>query len=609
AGKSLIGLAIAVMADVNLLMLPNQSLLSQLLANDREFFLKLAGGTRVIVDGNALAREATDAFNRGERNSALMRVQELTNALNNKKGALVVMDRESAAQLQNTLRKGEPAAYSKYLEAYENSNRLFDEVHQCANPMYFIVGGDRTPASLLSNYKVLDTVAQEAGKIVVFTEAEYRAGIDKDGSATKVLVTTDAKAFEQYKKDGIAAVYKENGKVTFWTGEKIVKDVFMRNKAISESVMELKRAKGDNVTALWGSELFSILKSRAIDFRDGNAIITELLSNNGVALVDGQYRPVSAVGEKEVNQIIEDTAWLIGIAHTVKDAYGHEAKKLETRDRSYDAIIAQNLRENMLLDTRSIELTSTVTAVSMFDLFVTRGTAETRGMSGTLMGVAIPIEVMTGRSARAVARNGETGSFTAELFMNMRNDAANRFEINKGFGSENSTKKGSEGYFNFVEKEINGLLKDSHRATIVGLETNYEIARLAEKLKADGRDVLVIDGSLTQAQVEGKVKEFNDLVRANTQAGGNLSREIVILTNQRGLTGLDYQGRLNFMLFDPSLPEALLRQSGGRVGRTIKDTVLAERYGLKVGETYESLFKLYLDRDYVAAQRSQLEGP
>ena len=120
-------------------------------------------------------------------------------------------------------------------------------------------------------------------------------------------------------------------------------------------------------------------------------------------------------------------------------------------------------------------------------------------------------------------------------------------------------------------------------------------ARLAARLKVEGREVLVIDGSLTQAQVEEVVAKFNAFIRTNTKDGGALSKEIVLLTNQRGLTWHDYQGRLNFMLFDPSLPEALLRQSGGRVGRTIQSPELAAKYNLKVGGTYESAFKLYLE--------------
>ncbi|PIW65765.1 MAG: hypothetical protein COW12_00180, partial [Candidatus Omnitrophica bacterium CG12_big_fil_rev_8_21_14_0_65_45_16] len=610
-GKTFVALALAAVHGINVYLTPSRGHVDQIIkdANYQEFF-KAFG--RELKDAASLIDEI-----RSGNAEAPARVRELIEYLKNQKGPLLIVDRESLAQLQNLLFTSEDAhlrdLYGEYRDAFAQSARLFDEIHQTANPLYFIVGGHTTTArESLKNYQVLTKVAERADDLLVFDRQDYEAG--------KVLVTTSETVFKEIKGRDGAVIWVYDGKIKAWSGQSVVR-VFENDREVK---LAIEQATADGVHPMHAGELFSILKARIINFRDSNDVIKYLLGPGGVRLDKEQYRPFSREHGIETNLIIEDTPWLIGIAAAVRDAVNYlEADRTMEADSKVSRL--KILKDNLMRDEGGIEITSTVTAVSMFDLFVTKeGAPRPVGMSGTALGVQTALEVLSGRLTEAIKTAGETGAFLIELFSEAHaKGTAQSFDV-KALNLEGKTPEQValiraalivahidgrfdraaamlENKVSNVELEQIRLLVDvkfteGRTPTLVALEGDLEIALVREILKRQGIEVLEINGSTKD--VDSVVKSFNEKVDENTKLAQDEMKDYVLLTNQMGLTGFDYQMVANFLLFDSRLPETQVMQSIGRVGRTIKGGG---------GSRFESHAVVYLDRPYIENQFASLK--
>ncbi|MBI2166718.1 MAG: N-acetyltransferase [Candidatus Omnitrophica bacterium] len=596
-GKTLVSAGLAAIHGINVILVPNASLVEQWMkGTEKRFFEELSG--KKVVDAATLIKE----FREGRSEEALDKlIQGLKNTNpHDKSGALFIIDRNSVGHLMGHLRTQGHRRYAEFMDAYARSNRLIDEVHQVVDPMHFIVGGDVQLARLaLKNFAVLEKAAEVASEILVFENDPEAMKKYEDGK--HVLVTSNEDTFKRYRdsKDNRAALLVRDGELEKWTGDNVI-DVFKKNPAIEALSKPLSEKE---IEPLYPVELWSILKARVTDFRNPDQIFEKILVAGGVWLVDGQYKPVSREGQVERELIIEDTPWLIGIAKTVGDAVRHIESSPELRSR-YSAIL-ETLRENVLHDPGTIEITQTTTATPIFDLAVTRGEEGglVIGQSGTAKGVAVPLEVYTGRKTAAIETAGKTGAFILEHLRSAGDlKKYNSFDITE-VSSRGSVEEVALQRLAIVKKSAKGAsdLKFKNGAhTFVALRGQHEINHLKKALELEkdpGLIIKVIDGNTENPR--SVVEQFNQEVKALAESKD--SRKIVLLTNQRGLTGLDYQVEANFLLFDPTLPEMQVMQSLGRVGRTVAK-------GEEAGTTFRSHATIFLDSDYVTRQLRVFEG-
>ena len=608
SGKTFVGLMLAAIHGVNMILVPSENHVRDMLKDSKDyksFFEALSGG-KVIENGTKLVNDIMS----GKPEVSEKALDDLIRALEDKEHFLVLTDRHSMGAIDNYLRDTRNEKYEKFHKAFKDSYRLFDEVHQTANPMYFIVGGKTQAArDALANFEVLDTLAQVAGKILVYDKKDYHEGL--------VLVTDNEATFQEYYSDEKAALLFINGKLRMWTGKPVM-DVFKNNPDVKDAIEKLKSSK-DN--PFYAQELASILKARAIDFSDLAMVDKYLLSSGGVKLVDGQYRPINAEGNVEKNLIIEDTPWLIGIAHTMKDAWQEAKTRVERGETQYKRILMIIEKNSLIKDkenskeyTGKIEITSTVTAVSMFDLFLSSSNdIRPLGMSGTALGVQTALHVLMARYTHAVEVEKETMAFMVELLTNrhkVNGENSNTFGIHALDSSKKTPEQVAEEHASIIMDAVKGtreskfakenpdLIRFSEGApAIVGKRSNFDISLLASILEKQGIKVLVIDG-MTE-----KVDEVVDDFNARYKRG---ERNLVFLTNQRGLTGFDYQAKANFLLFDAGLSEMQAMQSIGRVGRTISDKELAGKKN--VGQRYDSHAVVFLDQQFVEQQFGEFQG-
>ncbi len=627
SGKTLIALTLAAMDGFNVYMVPNKSLLNQVFEQANKYFKGL-GIEKEIKNGDALIDKVLNNQDADANLDALMSAFRDSSQL-------VLVSQQMIAHLRNHLELAGGRA-EEYWNAFKDSVRLFDEVHLCADPLYFIVGGEVSQARSQENYAVLEAAAKRAKDLLVYREGDYVEG--------KVLVTEDAIYFEANKKIKPLLLVKD-GKLEQWSGNNVL-EVF--RLALKDQIKELKSGVQD----FYPVELFSILKARVIDYRNDSLIHNKILTAGGVVLENKQWRPRSREGKIESDRIIEDTAWLIGITYLVNDAIAHIESQLKSnipeKTKAELRESLNTLKENELLDAGGIDMTSTVSAVSMFDLFETQpGGIRPMGMTGTAMGVQIALQNLTGRLVEAVERDKETGAFMMEMLSGERRniDSENRFDLmSVDMHGWSDVKKAAfnsalvlilmdaknrlqdarqlldeSGHFT-DSKEINSLVEkmqsyarnqtkfkagDKPVPVIAGLGSDLAINYMKIYLKNYLGDAKLLEINGRTLDPEVIKNEFNEAYKKGKD-------DIILLTNQLGLTGLDYQAEATMALFDSRLAESHAMQALGRVGRTValsSASALQNRWagqtGYRTGERFASHDLVIMDTDFV---RTQLEG-
>ncbi|MER2511306.1 MAG: hypothetical protein ABTQ25_02600, partial [Nitrosomonas ureae] len=268
----------------------------------------------------------------------------------------------------------------------------------------------------------------------------------------------------------------------------------------------------------------------------------------------------------------------------------------------------------------------------MFDLFK-QSKGLPFGMSGTLLGVQVPISVLSGRRAQAIMVDGETFAFLPEMFSKEHGlDKKHSFDV-KGTQEHLQNKEywaKQDAFFSKVAnrdsiiqratmdrefataleilKHVSGNGNKSFiRDSVAALQTTFEIRLVESYIKElaprfgleDKLEILRIDSEVANA--DAQVGRFKEIAEANSPRpnasakdeylhteAGKYDKVAIVLTNRRGLTGLDYQGRGNLLLFDSTLMgENQMMQALWRVGRTVGDT------------RWQSHMEVYVDQAYV----------
>ena len=175
--------------NVNLILVSNRALAEQ--------YYKDANYTKLLeaVSGKQFVNGDLYAENAGKDPTTL---RAFIRILSDKRTYVVVASREAVAQLQNSIMSSENGEIRSllvpFLKAFQSSTRLFDEVHQCANPMYFIVGGTvRSAEDALRNFKVLDETAKIMDKLLFF-DLDHNQGRVFD-AARQIRVTSSEETF------------------------------------------------------------------------------------------------------------------------------------------------------------------------------------------------------------------------------------------------------------------------------------------------------------------------------------------------------------------------------------------------------------------------------
>ncbi len=633
-GKSALAIMLtAVTGNVNLILVSNRALAEQ--------YYKDANYTKLLeaVSGKQFVNGDLYAENAGKDPTTL---RAFIRILSDKRTYVVVASREAVAQLQNSIMSSENGEIRSllvpFLKAFQSSTRLFDEVHQCANPMYFIVGGTvRSAEDALRNFKVLDETAKIMDKLLFF-DLDHNQGRVFD-AARQIRVTSSEETFNKLVGDGkkgvMAVLVNERREIIKISNIDKIRDFILGQESVAQAA---KAIGGKPTELLFTSEVRSILKAAVFDARDPGSIISFMLGRNGVQLYGGQYHPVDSFGTIQINQIIEDTAWLISVARTLSRAHKYAETKMAefakltnsgtqgTADQvaqfNLYRLQVEEIRPHLKTDVQNISLTSTVTAVSMFDLFVTTaGAARPTGMSGTALGVVTPLSVMMGRMIHAVRdANYETGGFLIEMLT----------PFHKFFGTDHAknpahtfsvqelakTKSESARYQLMADIIISYMMGvrfgtaagdlairfGKGSPVIAGFESTFQIRQVEIFLRdavqkwnaanptrqfelVNGKNFFVVDGRTEDSQIKGIRKGFEKAANEGPA---------VLLSTQKALTGVDYQvSKATMLLFDGTLSEAQAAQSLWRVGRTI--------FGGS-GQRYESHMVSFVDR----AQTDQL---
>jgi hypothetical protein len=649
-GKSLVAYAFAAINDVSLILVPNLQLYEQMIRGedgepDVKFFEAISG-KKVVMNSRELFQKASEGN--------LEALRELCDALKSK-NRLVVIDRETAAQLQNSLQGKSVLAYKEYLEAYAQSAKLFDEVHQCVDPMHFIVGGEvrfaGAPVSQggLENFPALNAIAQELGKVLFLedrednfrykdregNEGEFKKGTKADFDKDRqIFVTRDIATFRRMSQEtGVAVIYVDaQMHVVNWTSPARINEILLR--ALSP---EIRNSLGA-IEPFSSGEILQLFKAAAVDFRDPGAVETHILGRGGVQRVDRNYRPVSMDGQVQENQIISDTAWLISIKYSIDRTLDYLRSSAEalrkaggaaniTKAEGFEQAMERISKLGFVENAARIEMTRTVTAVSMLDLFVTaEGVARPRGMSGTILAVQNPLEVLSGRKTYAVRVDGETLSFVVEMLSQKHQMIADgkpphhSFLLRQDFGSDAGRAKRVLELILGVGENIH--FRTGEWGTLVGIRADsdiyalrmaltQEVQKANEGLGADQQLTVMRhkDGEAAWQNVPKDQRSRTVVVfEIDSAADVNLTKKAfvnatkqgykaVLFANQRGLTGVNYQLRSNVVLFDTSLPEMQQMQSLWRVGRTITTG----------GGRWESHAEVYLDMAYVDAVLKPLQ--
>jgi ribosomal protein S18 acetylase RimI-like enzyme len=611
-GKTMLGLTLAFLQKMDLILLPSANHFQQMIREGDIAFFEAISGRRVV---NAI--ELGNVIKSGGE-KGMQALAQLITAFKDK-NCLVISDRATIAEVWNHLRttpdKEMGAQLTSFVNAFRETYRNFDEVHQCADPMYFIVGGQTRFADTLSNYKILDAFAQVAGDVLCFRPENY-----KEGQSVLVLRVEDIGSeraetlFANAQKENRAAVVIRNRQIDKWTGEKQIRDAFVnffKANGMAEIAALMEKGIGKGIDPISGSELSSIIAACAVDYLDPVKVNLHLFGRGGVGRSGLQYRPVDGNGELQVNQIIEDTAKLIGVAHTVNRAIEaiRNGKVKDVSPALLEMLQANALPYKETADrkrlpqTATIELTSTVTAVSMFDLFITaEGVRNPLGMTGTALGVQVPLEVLMARQVHAVEVAGETMSFLTEMFSKAHQGDGARHYFGVGESIEFTPQKIADMIERYVTNRDGLNAAEEGKGftpTLAGFGDNFTLREVGRILRERGIMVLEInemtgrDGTRTPTDI---VQEFNSMVKGSKDKAP--VKNVVVLANQRGLTGLNYQAEANFLMFDCTLPEAQLMQSAWRIGRT--------KGG--IGERWASHAVVFLEKGYAENILSMFSG-
>jgi len=552
---------------------------------------------------------------------------------------VVVITMQTLGHLQNDFRmRGDMELYGRFLKAYQNSVRNFDEIHRAVDPTYFIIGGKPEAASeALTNFGVLFEVnkhLQQKDVVLFYEKGQF---LDKDGkvytanngkpTADSLIFVRNSSDWKDMKNQGAVVWFDvTTGEVRAWTEGAAT--FFEKGKAAEA----IKDASQGLAKPLYGSELASILKVHAL--RNDEIPLIDILLNGKVRKLpeSGQYRPVSAEGMLLADQIISDTAWLMAIAFKQNDTGFFRAEIVDAKTAERKAEVVEKTEvigadkngaektgfteEAMRARLSAIEVTRTETAASMFDLFkVQEGAERATGMSGTAAPVSIMLEILTGRglSTAADPSRGDTGAFLFELLSKptgeqKRADPARfkdsplTFDIMEMQAEKFLDNVGGFDIGKFTEyvaEQIATRYKNGERSVLAGFASDSILKKVQEVLESKGvKDVIVIDSTVTD--VEARKNEFN--------ARG---QESVVLAVQHALIGVDYQRDMDYLSFCSNVTETQLIQNAGRINRGANGRI-SDVAGFKAGlqkieisdrAARQDFIKQQAGKDSVLAQR------
>jgi len=590
--------------------------------------------------------------------------------------------------LQTHFRSAGRGKYADFVSAYETSMRNMDEAHRMVDPTYFILGGEATSAKTLLNFNVQLTVNEflmDRNVMVWFDGTTYS---DHKGAAIKdlndlvmekknktspdaeaklnkllqnhIVVTRSAADFWTLEKAGRNVVLLDETTAQMLNGSEGAQKFFEQNTMLKDLINSAKGLDAENGNSgkpvpLLGSEWQSILRYHAVRDQKIDAIVLNKVQLNKrkpdpkdptgkTEIDDYQYRPIGSDGLPSKDQVISDTAGLIALSYVLYRAEKYAdivgGKCLGCTEKSKFDI--KELQQAI----GTIEMTNTLNASSMADLFRVRDGAEfTMGMSGTLASVSVQTLQIAGRRTAVIAsEGGEKDAHVPALFkestvaeaLNLGTAAT----ISKTFQAEILMLEGKTDAEKAMAyaKLILGQLIDSARmpdsdmrSVIVGLQTQTMINRVRESLaeliikrvKAEpsgkaasrlGKDLMDKINALKTGESAGAklLNEVADLFTITIAGDANSytestrfnrnSQEMIVLAAQYALIGVDYQrNNMAYMSFLSDVTGVNFIQNKGRVGR-----VMSRRDVFK--DMVEALRVAYATRDKAQLTGSDADG-
>ncbi len=577
---------------------------------------KLANNLRMrYINGEKLIERITRGATQEERDTAYAELIKILAGFTDTDGFrwVLAVSFTTLGHLMTHFRSTDLQHYREFSRVFQSSMRVMDEVHRVVDPTYFILGGDAMKAVELPQF-FLYCAANElfvddhnVGQNSIMLWERNGELFDRRGTKvtpadeTQHLIVTESKDYFDRNKGDKAVIWVQTATYEMVNKSNQVAEFFSRGpgktalKERYESIIERENQGIENEEdqirplsdlTLYTSELESILKYQSIRTENVEAGII-----NGIRRGAGdQYRPKGSDGKQQDSQIISDTVGLITISYKLNDAgLSHELAGLGIKDEvgadgsymtgdsalSIRPIVGETNRyERLGLDiirnsAKNIEKTNTLTASSMFDLFIMGGGASAAyGMSGTVAEVALQAKMIVGRNTEVIfGKGGFADAYVHELLAEKGGEDALPGEARKALSLKqwDTSGKSDQQQAAFIARELYDARGhgDAMRSVLAGIlsDTVIKLVRLELlKLGLTEKDIMVIDGSAEgQNNVLKNVQKFNEG-----------STEKIVLAAQHALIGFNYQrDNMLYAAFTPQISSVMLMQNQGRVARTI----------------------------------------
>ncbi|MFH1857727.1 MAG: hypothetical protein ABH845_02320 [Candidatus Omnitrophota bacterium] len=252
---------------------------------------------------------------------------------------------------------------------------------------------------------------------------------------------------------------------------------------------------------------------------------------------DGQIFPTERIGGIKRQSVFQDLTYSIVIALKMNAAKGAEK-----------------------VDMDRIKVNNTMSQSSVSEIFSINPNALTAGASGTIGIAQQLVEAHVGSKVVPVSVSAfDLAKFQGGIYVG----------------------DGAELHAQAVQ---NILTSFASRSVLVAVPSNPEMMmELAEALQASGQ---VKPGQIVMIDAKTPVDDINAIARRMGQ------EQLIVLTNERGFTGVDYQGVIDLhVLGADTLPDFLLAQVTGRTGRMNSG---------KAGERFDTTRYLYASQKGLA---------
>ncbi|OQX52745.1 MAG: hypothetical protein B5M48_04760, partial [Candidatus Omnitrophica bacterium 4484_213] len=466
---------------------------------------------------------------------ALFASRELTEALKDR-NTVVVISKDALGHLYNRLEAGE------LLSALRTQNAVrFDEAD--------IILTERVSYIIGANEHFLSKGKKEVKEVCHYYD-KIR-GLIKDGKTGKIKRCETLEEFKKKEKNGEAVyLYEENkdgfGGLSREAIRILKKEAKLKNELIIKAVFRAIDAKhGKHYTLI---DRGRIMKERP---KEANEILALLDKANRE---DMEIAPVER-GEARWEQVISDKEYLIALGKRAA-----ETKKL--------GVNFEDLK---------LKVSKTKMQSSLVDILERKPGDSFAGTSATLSRAKDIYDAYIGMGIRKISGAGRINFGKVK-------------EIILGGNPKEKVKRILASY-------------ESGRSVIVGYKSNAELEELKSILKQELRKIEIKKAKTNRMRGRGRktlkvgdilyeIDEHTPQERINEYAKlpRKEKKKVIILTNERGLTGVDYKGNIDLHILDvENFCEGLLNQAMGRIKRNIGEK----------GNVY-----LYVDRSKIETNKN-----